>query len=61
MAREMKYHSPNTDLTALQRELAATQKSPDDFEPYDELEEADDEDPDDQDEPGPGWSPSRRN
>ena len=27
VARELKYHSPNTDLTALQRELAGAGKS----------------------------------
>jgi DUF3073 family protein len=30
VARELKYHSPNTDLNALQRELAGS-KSDDDF------------------------------
>jgi len=56
VARELKYHSPNTDLAALQRELAGNgAKSNDNF---DEPEEyggyADDEDePDD-------WAPDRR-
>ena len=51
VARELKYHSPNTDLEALQRELAAGgPKSRDD---YAELGEVDDEadDEDDYDDP----------
>jgi hypothetical protein len=28
VARELKYHSPNTDLEALQRELAGSSSSP---------------------------------
>ncbi|HEY3006801.1 MAG TPA: DUF3073 domain-containing protein [Micromonosporaceae bacterium] len=48
VARELKYHSPNTDLAALQRELAGSGKSDEDFEEYDEYpEDADDEDDDD--------------
>jgi hypothetical protein len=50
VARELKYHSPNTDLAALQRELAGSGKSDADFdEEYDEyLHGADDgEDADD--------------
>ena len=31
VARELKYHSPNTDLDALQRELAGSPKSYDDY------------------------------
>jgi len=31
VARELKYHSPNTDLDALQRELAGRPKSSDDY------------------------------
>ncbi|MEU7868214.1 DUF3073 domain-containing protein [Dactylosporangium sp. NPDC049140] len=52
VARELKYHSPNTDLEALQRELAAgSPKSRDDYAEYDGVdEEADDED-DDEDDP----------
>ncbi|HEY2946832.1 MAG TPA: DUF3073 domain-containing protein [Micromonosporaceae bacterium] len=45
VARELKYHSPNTDLAALQRELAGSGKSDEDFEEYDEYpDDADDED-----------------
>ena len=52
VARELKYHSPNTDLDALQRELAGSPKSNDDYAEYGELvdEEADDED-DNEDDP----------
>ncbi|MER7006870.1 DUF3073 domain-containing protein [Dactylosporangium sp. NPDC000555] len=47
VARELKYHSPNTDLEALQRELAAGgPKSRDDYAEYggEVDDEADDED-----------------
>jgi len=55
VARELKYHSPNTDLAALQRELTGgSHKSADDF---DEVDQHVDSDDDDEDEP-PGWSPS---
>ena len=55
VARELKYHSPNTDLAALQRELAGSGKSDEDFEEYDEYpEDADDEDDDD------NWAPRSR-
>jgi hypothetical protein len=57
VARELKYHSPNTDLTALQRELAGAGKSDHRFDD-DNDESVDDEDDaeDDQD----SWSPTRR-
>ncbi|MGN6244127.1 MAG: DUF3073 domain-containing protein [Motilibacteraceae bacterium] len=52
VARELKYHTPSTDLTALQRELAGTpttspkvvEDEPDDeYDPYsDEYEDEDD-------------------
>jgi hypothetical protein len=54
VARELKYHSPNTDLDALQRELAGSPKSDDDYADYGEqaVGEADDEDDgDDEDDP----------
>lgn len=55
VARELKYHSPNTDLTALQRELAGNgSKSNDDHEQRDRYGEADEED-----EPDP-WAPPQR-
>jgi hypothetical protein len=56
VARELKYHSPNTDLDALQRELAGSPKSADDFaaEFGDQVDgEADDEDDGDEDEDEP--------
>ena len=34
VARELKYHSPNTDLAALQRELAGAAAEPDEFDRY---------------------------
>ena len=54
VARELKYHSPNTDLTALQRELAGKSKADDDFDDNPELLEDDDTD-DDEREDG-GWA-----
>ena len=56
VARELKYHSPNTDLAALQRELASNGKSNEEF---DSAVYAD-EDSDDEDEPEAGWVPPRR-
>ncbi len=58
VARELKYHSPNTDLAALQRELAGSGKSNEEFDDYDEYvdEDSDDEDDDDQG----NWTPRRR-
>ncbi|ADL43789.1 DUF3073 domain-containing protein [Micromonospora aurantiaca] len=45
VARELKYHSPNTDLTALQRELAGSGKSEHNFDDdYKEYVDDDDED-----------------
>jgi hypothetical protein len=65
VARELKYHSPNTDLAALQRELAGSGKSSDDaFDEHDEYvdDEADDSDFDEADgPPGTGhWDTGRR-
>jgi Protein of unknown function (DUF3073) len=48
VARELKYHSPNTDLAALQRELAGGNNGSD-GPPVDELDEVTDEDSDDYD------------
>ncbi len=61
VARELKYHSPNTDLAALQRELAGSKPSSDDFDDdYDEYSD-DSDDEDDEDESGDnGWAPRRR-
>jgi hypothetical protein len=55
VARELKYHSPNTDLAALQRELTNKTRSDDDVEElveyaddeFDDYDDADDEDSDD--------------
>jgi hypothetical protein len=61
VARELKYHSPNTDLAALQRELAAgSGKSDHAFDDdYDEY--VDDEDEDDAEDTGSNnWSSSSR-
>jgi Protein of unknown function (DUF3073) len=45
VARELKYHTPNTDLAALQRELGGSVKPDDDFDDYDLSEdESEDED-----------------
>jgi hypothetical protein len=59
VARELKYHSPNTDLAALQRELAGS-KSDDDFtdEYADRVDDEEDDDDEDLDE-DPRWT-SRR-
>jgi len=53
VARELKYHSPNTDLAALQRELAggSARSGPVDDE-LDEFAAEDDDDGDDLDDPG---------
>jgi hypothetical protein len=59
VARELKYHSPNTDLTALQRELAgAGGKSDHRFD--DDNDEFVDDDEDDRDDDQDSWSPTRR-
>ncbi len=50
VARELKYHSPNTDLAALQRELAGGGKSREEFDSYGELVDDDSDDEDDEDE-----------
>jgi hypothetical protein len=62
VARELKYHSPNTDLAALQRELTggkSTEKL-DDYDDYlDEDSDADGPD-DDEDEDDGRWVSGRR-
>jgi DUF3073 family protein len=61
VARELKYHSPNTDLTALQRELAgAGGKSDRHFDDDNDELVDDDEDDDDADDDQVPWSPTRR-
>ncbi len=55
VARELKYHSPNTDLAALQRELAGNgSKSSDEFDEQDQYTDYDDEDEPD------NWAPPPR-
>ena len=62
VARELKYHSPNTDYAALQRELAGSGTKPrEELEAYDEYlgedsDEEDDEDESDNDSFAPGRS-----
>ncbi|MFC4016691.1 DUF3073 domain-containing protein [Micromonospora sp. GCM10011542] len=59
VARELKYHSPNTDLTALQRELAGAGKSEHHIDDdYKEFVDDDDEDHADED-PDPWVRPTR--
>ncbi|ROT33784.1 DUF3073 domain-containing protein [Micromonospora sp. HM5-17] len=60
VARRLKYHSPNTDLAALQRELGGSRKSDHDFDDdYKEYVDDDDEDFDADDDPD-NWAPIRR-
>ena len=49
VARELKYHSPTTDLAALQREIG-TGTSNDEFDDLDEFDDDEDEESDDEDE-----------
>ena len=51
VARELKYHSPNTDLTALQRELASAGGKSDHHFDDDNDEFVDDDEDDADDEP----------
>ena len=71
VARELKYHSPNTDLAALQRELSGgTPRSAPVDDEYDEYSDADDENDDlagydnadleDDEDDDAGGGPSRR-
>lgn len=58
VARELKYHSPNTDLAALQRELAGTaaesdEQLDDEYDEYDVDEDSEDADED------PNWAVRR--
>ncbi|ASW53076.1 DUF3073 domain-containing protein [Plantactinospora sp. KBS50] len=60
VARELKYHSPNTDLAALQRELGGGGKSDRDFDD-DYKDTVDDEDDDlDEDDQDSSWAPRAR-
>lgn len=58
VARELKYHSPNTDLAALQRELSGSGKSDRDFDD-DYKDYVDDDEDDDADDPD-DWAPRAR-
>jgi hypothetical protein len=58
VARELKYHSPNTDLAALQRELAGNGKSNEEFDDDSGYLDDDSDDEDESDEGG--WTPQRR-
>src|SRR3954464_11314483 len=64
VARELKYHSPNTDLAALQRELgggSSRNSSDDDFaEEYGEFVDDEEDDVDEDDGPMAAGPPSRR-
>jgi hypothetical protein len=53
VARELKYHSPNTDLTALQRELGSAVKSEDQFDDADAIVDDDWVHPDGDEHPPP--------
>ena len=65
VARELKYHSPNTDLAALQRELGGRAGADHDTDDFDDdyIDEADDdvdeEDDDDKSDDG-DWAARRR-
>ena len=61
VARELKYHSPNTDLAALQRELAgsAATKPAEDLDELDEYDQYDDQDSEGEDEEDPNWAVRR--
>jgi hypothetical protein len=62
VARELKYHSPNTDLAALQRELAGTSGKSSDANFDDEFTgdpDDDDDDGDEDNEDDPSWAMRR--
>ncbi len=65
VARELKYHSPNTDLAALQRELGGRSSSDPDADSFnghaDEADDSDDEDEDEDETDDDGnWATRRR-
>jgi hypothetical protein len=65
VARELKYHSPTTDLAALQRELGGGRADSDHDDTFDELADESDDDNDDDEPPDgesdDGWTaPPRR-
>jgi len=64
VARELKYHSPNTDLAALQRELgggASSDQTSDAFDDeYADADDDEDETDDSDDSADGGWAARRR-
>jgi hypothetical protein len=58
VARELKYHSPNTDLAALQRELTGGSGSA--GQEFDDDNDFLDGDSDDEDDDEDGWAPQRK-
>jgi hypothetical protein len=64
VARELKYHSPNTDLAALQRELgggASSDRTSDAFDDeYADADDDEDETDDSDDSADGGWAARRR-
>jgi hypothetical protein len=56
VARELKYHSPTTDLAALQRELGGAGPSDDELEEYDEYTDEDPDVDEDDDDDGGSWA-----
>jgi len=64
VARELKYHSPNTDLAALQRELgggASSDQTSDAFDDdYNDADDDEDETDDSDDSADGGWAARRR-
>jgi hypothetical protein len=62
VARELKYHSPTTDLAALQRELGSSNNQYDEISEQDDayVDEDDDEFEDDEDDETPNWSRGSR-
>jgi hypothetical protein len=61
VARELKYHSPNTDLAALQRELAGRADSDSDDADYAEyVDDAEEDDDSDEATDDGNWATRRR-
>jgi len=62
VARELKYHSPTTDLAALQRELGSSNSHYDEIDEQDDAyaDEDDDEFEDDEDDAAAHWSHGSR-
>jgi hypothetical protein len=56
VARELKYHSPNTDLAALQRELGGSAISESEVDEFDEFDDDLDEDDDEKADGNGNWA-----